>query len=404
MKYRRYLPIAVLLVIVTSFIYGWYSFADTQEPVNIITKKTATPTIISTVTQKITEIIATGAATLFPNNIQSGTQWYVKPDGNDASSGTSTGQSFKTIQKAIDVASPGSTINLLPGEYRQDFITKRSGTTDYPITLKGPKEAIIKGGGNGRVIEINHDHIVLDGFTVDGHHALNNSQDDYRDKLIYAQGKKQHDGVSGLKIYNMTITNAGGECVRLRYYAQNNEIAYNSITNCGNHDYQFDDGGKNGEGIYIGTAPEQRSDGKNPTKDNDESNSNWVHHNYFDTQGNECVDIKENSKYNIVENNTCTGQQDPESGGLDARGGSNIFRYNEIYDNEGAGVRIGGDSVGENINNDVYENTIRNNKKGGIKIMEVPQGKICGNVMSGNVGGDAVGEYGEDFNPSQSCT
>ena len=400
---RNVLPIAILLVITLSFIYGFYSVNNVEETKNIDLKKTVTPTIITTVTKKITEIIATGAATLFPSNIQAGSQWYVSPSGNDSSDGRSMDQAFKTVQKALDVAAPGSTINLQPGEYRQDFITKRDGTSDNPITIKGPKEATVKGAGNGRVIEINHDYLVLDGFTVDGRHASTNSQDDYRDKLIYAQGKGQHDGVNGLKIYNMTITNAGGECVRLRYYAQNNEIAYNSISNCGNHDYRYDDGGKNGEGIYIGTAPEQRGDGKNPTKDNDESNSNWIHHNYFNTQGNECVDIKENSKFNIVENNTCTGQKDPESGGLDARGGSNIFRYNEIYENEGAGVRLGGDTVGENINNEVYENTIRNNKKGGIKIMEIPQGKICGNIMSGNGGGDAVGEYGEDFDPTKGC-
>lgn len=34
---------------------------------------------------------------------------------------------------------------------------------------------------------------------------------------------------------------------------------------------------------------------------------------FFHLQGNEGIDIKEGSKYNIVENNYCTGQRDPES-------------------------------------------------------------------------------------------
>ena len=52
------------------------------------------------------------------------------------------------------------------------------------------------------------------------------------------------------------------------------------------------------------------------------------------------LDIKEGSSFNIVEYNKCTGQRDPNSGGLDSRGNDNIFRYNEIYDNLGAGVRL----------------------------------------------------------------
>ena len=55
-----------------------------------------------------------------------------------------------------------------------------------------------------------------------------------------------------------------------------------------------------------------------------------IHHNNFDTKGNEAVDIKEGAMYNIVEYNTVTGQKDPDSGGLDSRGDKNIFRYNTV--------------------------------------------------------------------------
>lgn len=391
---RYVFPIAIIFVILISFLLGYFIIERKSEAKN-------KPTI----TGKVTQNTPYSTVTIKDSNtpIIVDTQLYVKPDGGDEADGKSVDQAFKSIQKAIDFAGPGTTINLLSGVYRQDFVTKRDGTLVSPITITGPRDALVKGESNGRVIEINHDNIILDGFTIDGLHGDDNLQDGYRDKLIYAQGKGQHDGVNGLKILNMTIKNAGGECVRLRYYAQNNEIAYNTITSCGRHDYKFDDGGKNGEGVYIGTAPEQRDDGKNPTNDNDESNGNWIHHNFFDTQGNECVDIKENSKYNIVENNECTGQKDPESGGLDSRGGYNIFRYNNIYGNSGAGIRLGGDTVDENIMNEVYENIIVNNKKGGIKIMTAPQGKMCDNIMSGNDGGNAVGEYGEDYDPTKGC-
>lgn len=330
-----------------------------------------------------------------------GKQYYVNPSGSDSNNGLSSDKPFKTIQKAVGLAEAGNTINLAPGIYKQDVLTKRNGTQAAPITITGPGAAIVKGGGRSRVFEINHDYITLTGFTLDGLSGSPTSKSGYRDKLVYALGKETRAGVTGLKIVHMTIQNAGGECIRLRYFAQNNEIAYNEIRNCGVRDFVFNDGGKNGEGVYIGTAPEQLLDGKNPTADPDQSNSNWVHHNNFNTKGNECVDIKESSTQNIVEYNNCTGQLDPESGGMDSRGGSNTFRYNEIYGNKGAGVRLGGDTVGININNNVYSNTIRDNKSGGIKIMKTPQGKICGNIMLNNVGGDIIGASG--YNPTAPC-
>jgi len=310
----------------------------------------------------------------------------------------------ESIQKAVDRAQPGDTINLLPGVYFQDVVTKRSGTPENPITISGTKDAVVKGGGKARIFEINHDFISLSGFTIDGQYGELDNKNGYRDKLIYALGKEERKGVTGLKIMSMSIKNAGGECIRLRYFAQRNEIAYNTIIRCGVSDFSFSGGGKNGEGVYIGTAPEQLKDGKNPTKDRDESNNNLIHHNTINTLGNECVDIKEGSWGNIVEYNNCTGQKDKESGGMDSRGNRNIFRFNEVYGNSGAGVRLGGDENSDGINNDVYENTIRNNASGGIKFQRSPQGKICGNKMEGNSGGDAVGSEGEDFKPVASCS
>jgi parallel beta helix pectate lyase-like protein len=204
-------------------------------------------------------------------------------------------------------------------------------------------------------------------------------------------------------VLRMTFRNAGGECLRLRYFAQRNEIAGSSFVSCGVHDFRFGAGGKNGEAIYIGTAPEQRGDGKNPTRDPDQSNDNWVHHNSFNTQGNECVDIKEASSANVVEDNICTGQRDPESGGFDARGSGNVFRRNESYGNAGAGIRLGGDTPADGTGNDVYGNMIHDNRAGGIKIQQQPQGSICDNVMSNNAGGDAVGTYRARFSPAAPC-
>jgi len=339
-----------------------------------------------------------------PQNGQSaGIEYFVNPTGSDQNAGTSPDLAFRTIQKALDQATAGETINLAPGVYLQNFVSKRSGESGFPITITGPKEAVVKGGANARVAEINHSYITLSGFTLDGKFDSSNSASGYRDKLLYILGKEPKVGITGTRIFNMAIRNAGGECIRLRYLVKFSEIAYNTIENCGIHDFVFGDGGKNGEGVYIGTAPEQLKDGKNPTSDPDESNNNWIHHNFFDTQGNECVDIKEAAAKNIIENNRCTGQKDSNSGGFDSRGENNIFRLNEIFDNKGAGVRLGGDEKGNGINNDIYLNIIRGNKSGGIKFQREPQGKVCGNTMEDNSKGDSVGSHRSEFKPTDPC-
>ena len=45
--------------------------------------------------------------------------------------------------------------------------------------------------------------------------------------------------------------------MRLKDYVTGAEIKGNTIKDCGIHDYRFDWGSKNGEGIYIGTSSRQ---------------------------------------------------------------------------------------------------------------------------------------------------
>lgn len=332
-----------------------------------------------------------------------GTTYFINPSGRDNDNGLSVKTPFQTVQKAVDLAQPGDVINLSPGNYQQDVITKRDGTANAPITITGPKEAIIRGERNARIFEIRHSFIILKGFAIDGQHSNGTDVSDFKDKLIYILGQQSKSGVKGIKITGMTIQNAGGECIRLRYFAQNNELSGNIIRNCGVYYFRFNKEGKNGEGIYIGTAPEQLGDGKNFTNEPDQSSNNWIHNNEIDTQGNECVDIKESSSKNLIENNICTGQKDPDSGGMDSRGPGNVFRNNIIFDNTGAGIRLGGDSINDGINNDIYNNSINNNATGGIKFERNPQRKVCGNSMFGNNDGNSVGTFGKQFEPTVKC-
>jgi Right handed beta helix region/Protein of unknown function (DUF1565) len=329
------------------------------------------------------------------------TTYYVSSFGDDQNHGTASSAPFQTIQRAVDLARPGDKIVLAPGDYYQDVVSRRDGTADAPITISGPPEARLHGGGASRIVHVHHDNMTLEGFTIDGLWGSRSSKRGYREKLLYALGSQPHDGVSGLRVLHMTFKNSGGECLRLRYFARHNEVAYSRFVGCGVHDFKYKAGKRNGEAIYIGTAPEQRGNGVNPTADVDSSNDNWIHHNYFNTQGNECVDIKEGAAGNIVEHNVCTGQRDPKSGGFDVRGVNNVFRYNESYGNSGAGIRLGGDTPADGVDNAVYGNNFHHNRAGGVKLMRKRQASLCGNRVDDNRGGKVVGSARLD--PTVAC-
>lgn len=325
---------------------------------------------------------------------------YVSPQGNDASGDGSADQPWHSVQYALEHALPGSTIYLAAGNYFEDIATVRSGIPNRPIRIVGPSEAVLQGAGNARVIAINHDYIQLQGFTVDGLWAPQqpDQPSSYRNKLIYAESYTPGDGITGLQVLSMTLRNAGGECLRMKYFATANEVAYSHFENCGQFDFRFAQGGKNGENIYIGTAPEQLN--RNPTTDSDQSNGNWIHHNTFISNGNECVDIKEGSSLNIVEYNDCASQKDSASGGFDSRGNGNTFRFNRIVGNRGAGVRLGGDTVADGVANNVYYNELIDNAAGGIKFQRSEQGIVCGNRASAK---PASGQFAKQFAPEAPC-
>ena len=324
--------------------------------------------------------------------------YYVSPAGSDANAGSTPTTAFATLQKALDSAPTGSTVHLAAGRYFQDAVTRRDG-----VTVTGPADAVLLGAGGNRILQVQHDRVTLSGFTIDGLAGDPDSPDGYRGKLIYVMSTTPGDGVSGLHIQGMKLRNAGDECVRLRYLVTGADVSGNRVGPCGVHDFVFAGGGKNGEAVYVGTAPEQQGANGAPDARPDVSTGNRIHDNLIDTRGNECVDIKENSTANVVERNFCTGQRDPQSAGFDSRGSGNVFRHNISTGNVGAGIRFGGDTPSDGTNNEAYGNVITRNAGGGIKVEAMPQGRLCGNVMSGNTGGDAVGTYGTYYRPSQPC-
>jgi parallel beta-helix repeat protein len=383
--------------------------------------------------------------------------YYIDPArGRDSNSGTTESRPFKTIQKAVDLALAGDTIRLAGGTYEQNVVFDgRNGTASQPITLTGPPEAIVKGDASDnsyRVVEISRDYITLDGFTIDGLNGPADNPLSYREQLVYVEGEASADllDVRGVRILNMTLLNAGQECVRLRARTQGSEVGNSTISNCGVCDFVFGcTGNKNGEGIYIGTDPDQLV-----TRDttDDPSNENHIYGNTINTKGSECVDIKEGSEGTLVEQNICTGSLDPKGGGISVGGSGNIVRDNEIYGHAGVGLRVAGerrddgrtnivennriyanrggiaiqgndniirnnriyshtqtgiriapDGINTAQGNTVQSNTIYNNSGGGIEFEAFPQGQVCDNSMYNNGSGNTTGPLRSIFKPDMPC-
>ena len=335
-----------------------------------------------------------------------GAQYFVNPQGDDDNSGLSVSSPFRKIQTALQLAQPGDTIHLAPGHYYQDVYSVRDGAPGKPITIVGTSRAVVHGLTSNRIFQVHHDYITLLGFTIDGlrRNAEPNRMGAFREKLLYVIGYDERDGVQHLRVLNMTFRNAGEECLRIKYFARYNEIAYSTFDDCGIWDFVFDAHGVVGEAIYLGTSSKQWD--INPTIEPDITAHNWVHHNVINTQGNECVEAKEGSEYNLIEYNLCTGQKDPNSGGIVSRGKGNIIRYNEIHGGVGAGVRLGGhfvDGVQYGVDNEVYGNRISNNAAGGIKVVVGGQARICGNVVWDNGGGAVTGAASAGIEPEKPC-
>jgi hypothetical protein len=68
------------------------------------------------------------------------------------------------------------------------------------------------------------------------------------------------------------------------------------------------------------------------------------------------------------------------SGGISVRANGNFIAHNLLFDNEGAGIRLGGDTKNYGIENEILYNFLSDNEKAGLKIMRTPQKRMCGNA------------------------
>lgn len=352
----------------------------------------------------------------------SSTTLSVSPSGSDTNPGTAAAP-LRTIQAALDRAKPGTTIQLAPGIYRETLHTRVAGTAAAPIVIKGPETGkdparrhVATLYGTGRIVNIDHSYYTLTGFTIDGQEQLAGTvfpttvaaatafktavQSKVADgRLVYIGSADSTRDVTGVRIDDMYLHAAGGDCVRLRNGAHDNTIANSLITWCGLYGkstaagvFEF----HNGEGVYIGTSPKSTDQ---PMAANDPSAGNVVDNDTIATFGSECFDVKENAHDNVLSHSICLDNTEPAAdygSNVELRGYANRVLANTIANGAGFGVKIAADSAAY----DLGGNTVQGNRLYGtagvaLRITaKAAQGVFCGNLFGSKpiLDGTAVGD------------
>ncbi len=279
------------------------------------------------------------------------TIYYVSTSGSDANDGLSWGGAFATIQRAVNIASPGDTIIVGDGTYVENvtvnkenlMILSENGATKTVMQTPGPYKS---------VFEVTVNNVTISGFTVKN--TIEFHPEDPRISYI----RIPVAGILLSQVNNCDISNNIAENNSngiYLYLSSNNTLRNNIVKN-------------NGNGILL-----ERSDNsalENNTVENNSigiwlvySNNNALRNNIFVNDG---LWVSE-SYGNFVENNTVNGKPlvylENESDSMIASAGQvvlvgcdNITVKGLDLSNTSIGVELLGTDDSEIINNNVSSN------------------------------------------------
>jgi hypothetical protein len=156
------------------------------------------------------------------------------PASPPARCGHPTVSTADQLSQALAAAAPGTTIVLAAGDYSGNFTGTASGTAAQPVTLCGPRTAVLDGGpvSSGYTFHLDHANWWrVEGFSVTG------------GQKGLVTDSSEHDLIDGLSVHGI-----GDEAIHLRDFSSYDTVSQNEIRGTGLNSSFY------GEGIYIGSA------------------------------------------------------------------------------------------------------------------------------------------------------
>jgi hypothetical protein len=259
------------------------------------------------------------------------------------------------LSAALAAATPGQTIDLAPGHYEGNFFATRKGTASQPITLTGPRTAVLSNSA-GACDPADGD-LKFCGYGLHLHGA------DYWKVTGLAVSDAAKgivlDGSSHVLIDHVEVSNVDSEAIHLRGSSADNVISNSSVHDTGRTQPQY------GEAVYLGSAKNHWDDfgvdgGPDP------SNRNQVIGNKLGPNvAAEAIDIKEGTESGVVKGNTFDGHgisgQNAADSWIDVKGnGYQLTGNTGTYD--GVGSLLDGYQVHQAVDGWGCQNAFASNK------------------------------------------
>jgi hypothetical protein len=191
---------------------------------------------------------------------------HVKPDGTLTNAGTEESP-LGSINRAVNIADTGDTVYVHPGEYTELVEAEVGGDPDNPVTLTGPKEAVLKPPGRKEspVLAIDDSYFHLTGLTINGllnPDAPEDPESYHADKLVSINSDPNgpDDYLEGLVVSPHALGGAAQSLINSVQFKDSEIGGFEVIGPAGTRWIFGDDDGHNGEIVYLGTAPDNRKE------------------------------------------------------------------------------------------------------------------------------------------------
>lgn len=282
------------------------------------------------------------------------TTHHVAPGGADGNDG-SPRNPLATIQEGLARALPGETVQVDEGEYLGMPRTIRHGDPDAPITIAGSKDAILRPLETTTIVQIAHDHVHLNGLTIDGLQPGRDPDavESYAHSAIQCGPPRPLNSyLEGLQITPDAVGNARQALVSVIRSKDVEVGEFEVIGPAGLGHLIGAEDGHNGEIVYLGTASDNLGEDWHPWEEIDRTRNVYVHH--IDNSGGhphaELVDVKGGCSNVTIE--YCTdaggaaqylleGHDKTSETAIHLGGRECVLRWSVIENSQGQAVEIG---------------------------------------------------------------